>query len=747
MSSGQVRFLTREGGEQRARSTAGRGCVRSRFPCVFPSPKAGGEEDGSEGEDDLEDDEEEEVGVMDVHEADDDSEDDGDDELMQRIKQQQKQLRERRLKRTPDEWEESNEAENHSDGDISYSHWGGKKALYYGGDEGGIEPGDTEEGDQDAEREEEEEAIRLQRESAKRLKYEHFAPRWDLHGSADKDGDQLDDNAMVSLADDEAGDETISQQVQARDLSTMTEDEKAAALQEEAPELDGLLADLQSSMDDVSNTIEPTLEKVQRKDIATSGGVSYLEAKHLLLLSYCQAIAFYVLLKAEGRDVTNHPVMERLVEMKAFLKKAKPIDQKMQHQIDKAITYANKQEEQTHHASTRRNVKDHIGEVNGHGGDNDEDNNDDSGDDKDDDEDDDDDDDAGLLAYQPRPHTLVPKQMLHRQEREDGSADEKVERRTEREVYRPPKLNPAAMPSSRSDAADADEGDEEGLKRRTSRSKTMRELAQEIGDLPEEEGARGPDEQTEEQRRESEKLAERMREEEEHFTRVPLSKDEKKKVRSSRRKVGMTSQLNDFGDDVSELVKMAKKQEAPQQSVASIASQAAKGSKKSKGLKSGEADVPNKGDLGEQRAKFDAATARRDAKKRARGDAEHDESEGFFADGLDEDELYKQAQEETARKKARKSTVKRGNVPAEEASAGDGERRNITHEMRSNKGLTPHRKKEDKNPRKRLRSKHRKALVKRRGQVPAQKAGSATAYGGEESGIKKKTSKSRRIAA
>lgn len=38
--------------------------------------------------------------------------------------------------------------------------------------------------------------------------------------------------------------------------------------------------------------------QVREGELATAEGVSYLEAKHLLLLHYCTAIVFYLLLKA-----------------------------------------------------------------------------------------------------------------------------------------------------------------------------------------------------------------------------------------------------------------------------------------------------------------------------------------------------------------------------------------------------------------------------------------------------------------
>jgi U3 small nucleolar RNA-associated protein 3 len=58
---------------------------------------------------------------------------------------------------------------------------------------------------------------------------------------------------------------------------------------------------------------------VREGGLATAEGVSYLEAKHLLLLHYCASITLYLLLKAEGRPVQAHPVINRLVEIRAYL--------------------------------------------------------------------------------------------------------------------------------------------------------------------------------------------------------------------------------------------------------------------------------------------------------------------------------------------------------------------------------------------------------------------------------------------
>ena len=78
--------------------------------------------------------------------------------------------------------------------------------------------------------------------------------------------------------------------------------------------------------------------QVREGNLATAEGVTYLETKNLLLLQYCMHLVFYLLLKAEGQPVQQHPVIARLVEIRAFLEKIRPIDKKLRYQIDKLLT-------------------------------------------------------------------------------------------------------------------------------------------------------------------------------------------------------------------------------------------------------------------------------------------------------------------------------------------------------------------------------------------------------------------------
>ncbi|XP_060661429.1 something about silencing protein 10 [Drosophila nasuta] len=77
----------------------------------------------------------------------------------------------------------------------------------------------------------------------------------------------------------------------------------------------------------------------------------------------------------------------------------------------------------------------------------------------------------------------------------------------------------------------------------------------------------------------------------------------------------------------------------------------------------------------------------------------------------------------------------------EDEDAAELARRGITYQMAKNKGLTPHRKKELRNPRVKHRGKYRKALIRRKGAVRSVRT-EVKRYGGEVSGIKAGVTKS-----
>ena len=59
--------------------------------------------------------------------------------------------------------------------------------------------------------------------------------------------------------------------------------------------------------------------QVREGGLCENEGLSYLEVKQLLLLHYCLCILLFLLLKLEGKPVKDHPVILRLVEIRAQL--------------------------------------------------------------------------------------------------------------------------------------------------------------------------------------------------------------------------------------------------------------------------------------------------------------------------------------------------------------------------------------------------------------------------------------------
>ena len=114
----------------------------------------------------------------------------------------------------------------------------------------------------------------------------------------------------------------------------------------------------------------------------------------------------------------------------------------------------------------------------------------------------------------------------------------------------------------------------------------------------------------------------------------------------------------------------------------------------------------------------------------------------------DDDELgfYNQiAQKSKTKKKFKKSLYK----VAPKFPRVDGEvagERSISRAILKNRGLVAHKAKINRNPRVKKREQYRKALIRRKGAVrEVRDASEGNAYGGEETGIKSRISRSRKL--
>ena len=107
-------------------------------------------------------------------------------------------------------------------------------------------------------------------------------------------------------------------------------------IERDSSEMNTILDEYQKAMEQLQTKLKPVLDKVKASreaiesgkepDIETKHGMSYLEMKYNLMVSYCSFLSFYLLLKLEGKDVSNHPVISKLVHIKIIFEKLRPLD-------------------------------------------------------------------------------------------------------------------------------------------------------------------------------------------------------------------------------------------------------------------------------------------------------------------------------------------------------------------------------------------------------------------------------------
>ncbi|KAG6751211.1 hypothetical protein POTOM_045730 [Populus tomentosa] len=216
--------------------------------------------------------------------------------------------------------------------------WSGNRSHdYHGGDNRDIELDSSDE----ALKEEEDEVLKLQRERAKNLSVEDFGLK-DDEDESDKEltlgeiSNQGKTAKKARLSKDAIDDLGTTFELN-KDFKELSRKEQMEIISSSAPELVGLLSELNSTLEELENKVNPLLQKVKVGGIVLESGLRYLEVKQLLLLSYCQTITFYLLLKSEGQPVLDHPVIARLVEIRGLLDKMKQLNENLPSELDEFL--------------------------------------------------------------------------------------------------------------------------------------------------------------------------------------------------------------------------------------------------------------------------------------------------------------------------------------------------------------------------------------------------------------------------
>mmetsp|Transcript_21909 Transcript_21909/g.59989 ORF Transcript_21909/g.59989 Transcript_21909/m.59989 type:complete len:720 (-) Transcript_21909:99-2258(-) len=660
---------------------------------------------GSDGE------EEEEEEIMGIG-GDDDDEDDDDEEQP--------------LLDSDMEGEEEDE-EDEEEG------WGKRRSDYYDADEAD---------DSEAEAEEEKEALRLRAKQSASLRAEDFGEdevasdddedtiaaavaASDKPGSkkakkddkntkaspADKKGKkdkkvkkaepvQDDDDEDLLLLDGD-GAAAMVEKVE-RDLAGLSKEERRAILENDSPELMALLADLRRHLAEVRQRLLPLREKVRSGAVPTGSGVSYLELRLQILLSYCTNVAFYLVLKAEGKSVRSHPVIEQLVELRTLMDKMRPLDAKLRYQMDKLLKAPAQGEEAT----------------------------------------------GDALRFKPNPDALAAAEGLAAADEED--MEDAAEAGGVDGVYRPPRIAAAHF----EDKAEARERRaKEKRARKAARSELVSALREEFEDTPAEMPSIGSFAQYKDAEEDH-----RTKFEEDNFMRLAVTKKDRARRNEARRKVDQGGGLNelfetfddlgglDEGGTGKESTRALKKRSLKE--YMDSQDQDRRNAKRKE--LSGEADVPAR----DRQALVRDAERRRqgiEMAKRARngGGGSDSDGGGGGSDFGEEDDLYREVAQSKATKKAeKKERYTRTPAPyREEAEVEEDGRRGADRAIVGNRGLVPHRSKDKKNPRLRHRNKFEKAKVKERTSMYGRqkRQDGDRSYAGEATGIKPNIARSRKL--
>lgn len=259
-----------------------------------------------------------------------------------------------------------------------------------------------------------------------------------------------------------------------------------------------LLDEMNDNVRQVTQLVDNMLVRVKNGEMTTDKGLSFLEMKYHMLLSYLINLTYIVLRKCSGVNIEADPAIDRLVEIRTVLEKVRPIDVKLKYQIDKLVKSA----------------------ITGTG----------SGD------------DAAL--FKPHPENLVNKvedEASGMSESEEETKED-IEDKPKSGIYVPPKV--IAMHYDGDETkVERDKRIMERERKKALNSSVIRELREEFLDTPMEISSGNKSQNTT-----SKYQREKIEYEENYLTRLPLTKAEKHKQRKMSTVGNIGDEVINFGD-------------------------------------------------------------------------------------------------------------------------------------------------------------------------------------------------------
>lgn len=230
---------------------------------------------------------------------------------------------------------------------------------------------------------------------------------------------------------------------------------------------------------------------------------------------------------------------------------------------------------------------------------------------------------------------------------------------------------------------------------------------------------------------------------------LPLTTKAAKKAKATK-SAAMDNDDSDFGEEDTLDAKAAAEKAQRKKSLRFYTSQIVQKANKRAGAgrdAGGDMDIPYRERLKDRQARLNAEAERRGQKHGAdlgAGDSD-DENDAATAAAMraDEDEYYDMVSAASGKKKAEKAERKAALAAASAADrvvaveeVGEDGKRKVSYQIEKNKGLTPRRKKENRNPRVKKRKAYDSKVKKLGSMKPVYKGEPTGGYQGAQSGIK-----------
>lgn len=253
-----------------------------------------------------------------------------------------------------------------------------------------------------------------------------------------------------------------------------------------------LLSEMNVSAQHVASLVDSMIQKVRKGELTTDQGLSFLEMKYNMLLSYLINLTYVVLRKCSGEKIEGDPCIDRLIEIRTILEKIRPIDQKLKYQIDKLVKTAV----------------------------------------------------SGTSADDPTTFKANPESLISKDLENDSESNDEPEEKSDKlkhGIYVPPKLSAVHYTGSESTQEKNKRLQEKNKKLALSTS-ILQDLREEYLDTPVEvaQGSRAQHMVSKEQK-------ERQEYEEEYMTRLPVSKSEKHHKRQLTTVGILGDEITNFG--------------------------------------------------------------------------------------------------------------------------------------------------------------------------------------------------------